>query len=173
MGALLRKRGLPCPIFGGSTSLPWPACFEFRECFSRVLPRPVGTTLHRRAAAQDPRHGPARNPRPSFQAGPHGIYRRGGPEARSKCSNGGQRGSRSSQDDCKVVRFAPTASKMAGLQGWNCGFPLSRERRVGADSTMWKDFAIVLKELPLSVDFGTGLPYTRGQGAVAGVPRAA
>ena len=24
MGALLRKRGLPCPIFGGSTSLPWP-----------------------------------------------------------------------------------------------------------------------------------------------------
>ena len=48
------------------------------------------------------------------------------------------------QDDCKVVRFGPSASGMGGLQGWNCGFPLSRERRVGADSTMWKDFAIVL-----------------------------
>ena len=48
------------------------------------------------------------------------------------------------QDDCKVVRFGPSASGVGGLQGWNCGFPLSRERRVGADSTMWKDFAIVL-----------------------------
>ena len=115
MGALLRKRGLPCPIFGGSTSLPWPACFEFRGCFSRVLPRPVGTTLHRRAAAQNPRHGPARNPRPSFRAGPHGIYRRGGPEARSKCSNGGQRGSRSSR--CPLI-LAPGCLTLVGKAPW-------------------------------------------------------
>ena len=52
------------------------------------------------------------------------------------------------QDDCKVVRFAPSSSEMAGLQGWNCGFPLSRERGVGADSTGWKDFAIVLPRRP-------------------------
>ena len=49
------------------------------------------------------------------------------------------------QDDCKVVRFAPSASEAAGIRGWNCGFPLSRERRVGADPTVWKDFAIVLR----------------------------
>ena len=54
------------------------------------------------------------------------------------------------QDDCKVVRFAPSSSEMAGLQGWNCGFQLSRERRVGADSTGWKDFAVVLPTLQSS-----------------------
>ena len=47
-------------------------------------------------------------------------------------------------DDCKVVRSAPSSAEIAGLQGWNCGFPPSRERRVGADSTGWKDFAIVV-----------------------------